>query len=97
LNREWLKEIYRDIFNKTTNPTKPTWLEPHPSERLTEVEVPTLVVSGELDHPDFIKTADLLITNIPNAKRVTFKNSAHFPNIDSPDEFNEIVASFLKN
>ncbi|WP_167357212.1 alpha/beta fold hydrolase [Paenibacillus pectinilyticus] len=97
LTREWLKEIYRDIFSKSANPIKPTWLEPHPSERLAEVKVPTLVVSGELDHPDFIHTANILVTNIPNATHLTLKKSAHFPNIDSPNEFNEIVVSFLKN
>jgi 3-oxoadipate enol-lactonase len=97
INREWLKEIFRDIYSKPMNQSKPKWLDPHPSERLSEVQVPTLVVSGELDHLDFIKTADLLVTNIPNAKHLTFKNSAHFPNIDSPDEFNEIVTSFINN
>lgn len=97
INRKWLKVIYREIFSKTTNPTKPTWLEPHPGVRLAEVKVPTLVVSGELDHSDFIHTANMLVANMPNARHATFKNSAHFPNLDSPKEFNEIVVSFFQN
>ncbi|WP_162463232.1 alpha/beta fold hydrolase [Paenibacillus psychroresistens] len=96
-NRLWLKEIYREIYSKELSQNRPTWLDPHPSGRLAEVNVPTLVISGELDHFDYKKTADMLAANIPNAKHITFNKSAHFPNIDSPNEFNDTIVSFLRN
>ncbi|MGG1658208.1 alpha/beta fold hydrolase [Brevibacillus sp. NRS-1366] len=93
--REWLNEIFREIFSQSAaQGNKPTWLEPDPRGRLEEVWVPTLIVSGQLDHPDFIRTAERLASQISHAKHVMLHNSAHFPNIDSPNEMNELIERF---
>lgn len=94
-NRQWLKEIYRDIFQQTHPVTRPDWLQPDPRNRLAEIKVPTLVISGELDHPDFLQAAARLAKTVPNASRHFCNNSAHFPSIDSPEEFSEIIEEFL--
>ncbi|QRG65125.1 alpha/beta fold hydrolase [Brevibacillus choshinensis] len=94
--RSWLKEIYRDIFLQSRSFTKPDALQPDPRNRLAEIAVPTLVISGELDHPDFLETAANLVRTIPNATQRFCKNSAHFPSIDCPNEFVEIVEDFFR-
>jgi pimeloyl-ACP methyl ester carboxylesterase len=64
---------------------------PHPLlcppaiERLAEVDVPTLVLVGEHDHPDFQGMARLLATGIPGAELVTSAGAGHMSNIDSRD------------
>lgn len=95
--REWLGAIFREIFSQPpVQGNKPAWLNPDPRGRLGEIRVPTLVVSGQLDHPDFIRTAERLGSQIPDASHIRLHNSAHFPNIDSPDELNEIVERFCR-
>lgn len=95
LNRQWLKDIYREIFQQTHTMTTPKGLEPDPRSRLEEVAVPTLVLSGELDYPDFLQAAESIVSKIPDAQQLFCKNSAHFPSIDSPDEFYETITNFL--
>jgi pimeloyl-ACP methyl ester carboxylesterase len=42
-----------------------------------------------------IQRADLLARDIPGARRITLPGVAHLPNMESPEEFNSIVLSFL--
>jgi 3-oxoadipate enol-lactonase len=70
-------------------------LEPPESERLTEVKVPTLVLTGEEDVTDFHRIADRLAAGIPDAERVTIAGAAHLPNLERPEEFDRIVLGFL--
>ena len=71
-------------------------LEPAAANRLSEIKVPTLVVVGDLDTPSTLACADFLGENIPNAKKVIMNGVAHLPNMEQPEEFNQIVLSFLK-
>ncbi|GED69585.1 hydrolase [Brevibacillus reuszeri] len=96
--REWIHDIYRDIFSQPPKEVnKPNALQPDPRERLAEVSVPACVVYGQLDHPDFIETAKWLASEIPQAKSVKFENSAHLPNIDSPEELNALIVEWCSN
>ncbi|MED1791632.1 alpha/beta hydrolase [Brevibacillus nitrificans] len=93
--RQWLSDIYREIYTRPTVTGMPTWLEPDPRSRLSEVSAPALIVSGELDHADFLLTAESLVNQISDVQQIFLKNSAHFPNIDSPQEVNALIHSFI--
>lgn len=93
-HRQWLKEIYADIYRKAQPATMPKWLEPDPRSRLAEISVPTQVVIGELDHSDFLKAADTLVQTIPGAEQIRLPQSAHLPSIDNPDAVNQIIVDF---
>jgi 3-oxoadipate enol-lactonase len=70
-------------------------LEPPASQRLAEVSVPTLVVTGDEDVSDIHVIADKLAAEIPGARRATIADAAHLPNLERPDEFERIVLTFL--
>jgi 3-oxoadipate enol-lactonase len=63
--------------------------------RLDEVMAPTLVIVGGDDLPDYHKAADMLTTGIAGARRYVIGGAGHLPNLDSPEEFNQVVLEFL--
>ncbi|HSG45861.1 MAG TPA: alpha/beta hydrolase [Anaerolineales bacterium] len=70
-------------------------LEPPAIDRLSEIIVPTLIIAGDLDAPPSLTRADILAEKISHAKRVTINSTAHLPNMEKPELFNEKVLSFL--
>jgi pimeloyl-ACP methyl ester carboxylesterase len=54
-----------------------------------------LIVTAEYDIPACIEIADLMERDVPNSRKVVFKDSSHFMNIDEPDEFNKLVLDFI--
>ncbi|HEX6292195.1 MAG TPA: alpha/beta hydrolase [Herpetosiphonaceae bacterium] len=64
-------------------------------ERLDEIRVPTLVIVGDQDQPYVVETAELLERRITGARRVVMRDTAHVPNMEQPDQFNQIVLDFL--
>jgi len=73
-----------------------TVLSPPPIERLEEIKVPTLVIAGDRDYPDFLQIADVLTERIHGARKVAIKGSAHLPPMDQPEVFNRLVLQFLE-
>ncbi len=78
--------------DKVQAETPPIPLEPPAIGRLSEIEVPTLVILGELDGPNPL---DQLVAEIPGAKKVIMAETAHHPFMEKPAEFNQIVLDFL--
>jgi pimeloyl-ACP methyl ester carboxylesterase len=72
-----------------------TPLTPPAIFRLNEIRVPTLIIAGGLDHPEILRAADVMKTAIPQAQKVVIPESAHLPNMEQPDEFNQVVLDFL--
>jgi len=66
------------------------------AKNLGQVQCPTLVVVGALDTPYVRKTADVLGAEIRTVERVDFLDSAHLPNLEHPQRFNDALASFLE-
>lgn len=62
--------------------------------RLAAVEVPTLVVVGDLDR-DWLAGADLFERLLPNARRVTIAGAEHHPHQERPQAFLEALESHL--
>jgi pimeloyl-ACP methyl ester carboxylesterase len=75
------------------NPLAP--MRPPAIERLAEVSVPTLVILGERDHPDFHGIARLLASGIPHAEPHTLAGAGHMSNMDAPEKFNSVLLDFL--
>ena len=70
-------------------------LDPPAVGRLHEIVAPMLVVTGELDQPGMLEQAAFIAEHVPQAESVTLP-TAHLPNMERPDEFNEIVRAFLR-
>jgi pimeloyl-ACP methyl ester carboxylesterase len=71
-------------------------LNPPTIERLGGLRVPTLVVVGELDLPDFQAIADCLSTTIPKAHKAVLPGVGHMSSMEDPAAFNDAVLDFLR-
>lgn len=69
--------------------------DPLPVDRLDSIEMPTLVIVGERDIPDFQAAADIICQRIPDAEKVVIHGVGHMSNMEAPAQFNEIVFNFL--
>lgn len=69
--------------------------EPAASERLNELEIPTLILLGDEDRADITRAADELVNSIPHARLVSVAGAAHLPSLEKPDVVNGILADFL--
>ena len=65
-------------------------------ERLDELELPMLMVVGELDLPGIHEIADKVVAANPNAELVVVPDVAHMVNMEAPEEFNELLLRFLE-
>jgi len=72
-------------------------LEPPAIDRLAEIKAPTLFVVGDQDVEDILKIGDLIIANVPGARRAVIPGTAHHLNMEQPAEFNRIVLEFLNS
>ena len=79
-------------------------LDPKPSanatprphmERLTEISVPTLVITGDLEMPYFQIVSDALAYGISNAERVVVNGGGHSVMLQQPERFNAEINRFL--
>lgn len=73
----------------------PGYKQPAIAERLGEIAAPALVVVGEADLPDFRLIAEILASNLRNARLLTMPRCHHLPPLESPDEFNAALTEFL--
>ena len=74
---------------------EPGDLEPPAIGRLAEVQVPTLVITGELDQPSILGGAFEIARETP-AEHIEIASAAHFPNLEYPAEFNRALIDFLE-
>ncbi|MEO5842802.1 MAG: alpha/beta fold hydrolase [Acidimicrobiales bacterium] len=76
--------------------------DPHPAmdppavDRLSEITVPTLVIVGEHDLPDFHVMATTLATNIPGAVHHVLAGAGHLAPLAAPDEFVRLLRAFVQ-
>ena len=64
------------------------------SDRLGEIDVPTLITAGA--HDEFTPVqAQALHTGIPGSELVTFENASHMQFVEEPERYRELVAGFL--
>ena len=95
--RERVREMNLQTFTRheENEQAQPQELEPPASVRLGEIQVPTLVLIGDQDVSSIQAIADHLAAAIPGARKVVVPNTAHVPNMEQPEAFNQIVLDFL--
>ncbi|MEU8397956.1 alpha/beta hydrolase [Nonomuraea sp. NPDC048892] len=72
-------------------PVTGTW------ERVAKIEVPVLAVNGALDSPDHIGMAERVASAVADGRTITVDGAAHYPNMERPDVYNEILLDFLRS
>jgi pimeloyl-ACP methyl ester carboxylesterase len=95
--RERVREMNLQTYalNDANEQVQPQELEPPASMRLGEIQVPTLVLIGNEDVSSIQAIAERLATHIPHARKVVLDNTAHVPNMEQPEAFNQLVRDFL--
>lgn len=93
--RERVREMLTQLCHQPEDTGERQSLEPAAITHLNEIGVPTLVISGDQDVPDMLTIADLLAAGISGAEKVVMPGVAHLPNLEKPEEFNQIILDFL--
>jgi pimeloyl-ACP methyl ester carboxylesterase len=98
---ELVRQMSLDALNNQIDAIRETGflmeepLQPPAMERLEQIIAPTLAIVGNWDDDTVMAIADLFVTRI-GARKAIIHETAHFPNMEKPDEFNQIVLEFLK-
>lgn len=66
-------------------------------DRIDEISVPTLAVTGEYDQLTPPMYHEYLAENIPDAEWTTLPDSAHLSMLEAPEHFNETLSAFLES
>ncbi|HET7428523.1 MAG TPA: alpha/beta fold hydrolase [Gaiellales bacterium] len=66
------------------------------ASRVGEISVPTLLIVGDHDRADIVRTVEWLAKEIPEARLVWMPGTAHVPNMERPERFTELVLEFLE-
>jgi pimeloyl-ACP methyl ester carboxylesterase len=64
-------------------------------DELGRIEVPTLVLVGELDE-GYHRAAEMMAARIPKAQRVVVPGAGHIVNIEAQAAFDRAVIGFLQ-
>jgi pimeloyl-ACP methyl ester carboxylesterase len=70
-------------------------MNPPGIERLSSISVPVLIIYGDLDQPPTLDIAKVLSHELRQSKTVVMSDTAHLPMMERPQEFSQIVLSFL--
>lgn len=63
--------------------------------RLESIDKPALLVAGPLDVASSLERVNILAERIDSIQLVMMENTAHLPNLEYPEKFNQIVDEFL--
>lgn len=64
-------------------------------QRLNEIKVPTLFITGDLDFPHIQERSSWMAKEIPEARSVMMKGCAHLPSLELSSQFDLLVRKFL--
>ena len=95
--REKLRLMIRENYARNEPEPQARPLEPPAAPRLAEIQVPTLVMIGDLDESATRLMADALTDGIAGARKVVFPGVAHMVNMERPQEFTQTVLDFLQD
>ena len=70
-------------------------LVPPAIQRLSELQIPVLIIVGDQDLPEKLELADRLARELPHARQAVIKGAAHMMNMEQPEIFNRVVLDFL--
>lgn len=97
-------KVYQHLFQMMTHTKKEGAVAAHRgrAERrnnfghLKNIELPTLIIAGELDYFFKVKEVEKVAQEIPQAKFKVIKDSGHLPNMENPKVFNNLIQEFYK-
>lgn len=90
MNRIALNHAARDLGKRLPN------VATSAAERLGELSLPILVLTGDHDEPYIQAAAAHMVEHIANARHVPFADAAHLLNMDQPARFEQTLRHFLK-
>ncbi len=95
--RELVRRMQRQAFELTADwdDVEENELDPPALARLAEIQVPTLVLVGALDLDAILDTARRVTAGIPGARRVDWTDTAHLPSMERPDDFRDLLRTWL--
>lgn len=82
------------LQNEVLELGEPRPLEPPAVERLHELQVPILLLVGDLDQPRALDGIAFMAEHLPNVRKTVMPGTAHLPNLEQPARFNELVLNF---
>ncbi|MBW3664057.1 MAG: alpha/beta hydrolase [Actinobacteria bacterium] len=68
---------------------------PESFRRLTEIEVPTLVIVGSLDVPGIVWLSSEVAQRVPHAEFAVMNGVAHLPSLEAPDRLGDLIVGWL--
>ncbi len=72
-----------------------TEIEPAPAaDRLHQIQVPTLLIWGDLDFPHLLTRCQRMATQLPQVRCEVLPGTAHLPNLEQPERFNRTLLAF---
>jgi len=74
---------------------RPQPLDPPAADRVVEITVPALVTVGEFDLTPSLAEYEYLLEVLPQASGCTFRDAAHLPSVEHPEEFQRVLVSWL--
>ncbi|GAB3307518.1 alpha/beta fold hydrolase [Epidermidibacterium keratini] len=75
-------------------PVLPSWL-PDAADRIGEIGVPVLAIAGGADADDHLRMPAELVAGVADGRMVTIPGTAHYPNLERPEQFNSELLRFL--
>lgn len=91
MDRKVLAHEARKLGKRLPNTETPAF------DRLSNLNVPVLVIVGAHDTPYILAAADYMLEKIPSARKIRIEDAAHLANMDQPQEFQTIVKAFLED
>jgi len=73
----------------------PQPLDPPAVDRVIDLEVPALIAVGEFDITPALAQYEYLLETVPQASGCTFRQAAHLPSVEHPEEFQRVLISWL--
>jgi pimeloyl-ACP methyl ester carboxylesterase len=66
------------------------------AEKLHEIRIPSLVITGSRDLPDFQAIANVLAKGLPAVRRLVIEDAGHMVNLEASEEFNAALLEFWR-
>ncbi len=95
-HRETLKRHIRQADPKVYRGAMGALMRFDVRERLNEIRVPTLVITGEADTTVAPAVQEELVRGIPTARHVVIPAAGHAVIVDSADAFNKVLVDFYR-
>lgn len=93
--RERTRAMMKELWGREQIHVESRSAEPPAAGRLAELHTPTLAIVGAADNDFIQQIADLIAARAPRARKVVIDDAGHHPNMEHPQEFNELVLEFL--